>query len=766
MLIQLLCGAVLTAAPFLLFVSDDAPASGVVAPHESALVNIVTHADLLGHYDAVLEELRAADTSHLDAEGRDARVAAIASLAAYRAAGDFGRSSTDPSARGFLFVDGDGRRCAVAHVLDAFGEEDLVLGIAGGRNSACISQLVDEPGLADAWARTGLSLAEAARIQGPNMGNPTNWGARPAPPATPGDSAPPGAGRSASGTGGGAAARGAASTGQGGSAGEAAGTLRGASARTGDRATSARTQSARTASSTGTDEAPFVMEDWWTWWEMNKLRFMRPHRLDMDAREDRGERYGERRAPATADIHALRERVVSTLRTALDDEGPEIRGRAAVALGRLGGAAAVPHLLPLLEDGSRVVRESAVLGLGATRSASAVSVLLNLAAGDAAGLGPDGRQLALLSLALARRGGYSDSLDGLVSAWITSLPTGARSDMADGALLYQLLVHDDELAVWARDLVQDGDADSRTRGLAAAAMRRVSEPGLDVPMLTLALGDVDLELRRAAALSLGRIPHDLVAGPLATAFEVEHDPRTRGALLIGLGERGGIPARDMLLAALDGANRDVRAFAAFGTALYARRTGDVRARAALRDALGSSRNRDLRGALVLSCGIAGDVDATDALARILERDREGRVRSFAALSLGMLGAGSAEVLRAQIAVETDAIARVGLVQALGMLGDASDTAALLTALREVDDPALRGLVAVGLAFHGSRPAAAGLLEVVDDGDVSDASRASAIEALGLMLDAQPGLQLAEVTSSANTDNFPDWLLRAVSTFTL
>ena len=47
------------------------------------------------------------------------------------------------------FVDADGTRCAVAHLIEASGELELVQAVATRRNNATVHALADEPGLAD-----------------------------------------------------------------------------------------------------------------------------------------------------------------------------------------------------------------------------------------------------------------------------------------------------------------------------------------------------------------------------------------------------------------------------------------------------------------------------------------------------------------------------------------------------------------------------------------------------------------------------------------
>lgn len=95
---------------------------------------------------------------------RLARKLLLEELAWYRARGRF------PKNRDFArpipyFVDAEGTRCAVAHLLDASGESELVQRIARERNHARVAELANEPRLA-AWLDVaGLSLEEAALIQ-------------------------------------------------------------------------------------------------------------------------------------------------------------------------------------------------------------------------------------------------------------------------------------------------------------------------------------------------------------------------------------------------------------------------------------------------------------------------------------------------------------------------------------------------------------------------------------------------------------------------
>jgi len=95
---------------------------------------------------------------------RLARKLLLGELAAYRANGRFpkNRHFVEPTP---YFVDAEGTRCAVAHLLDASGESELVQRIAHQRNHARVAELADEARLVAWLDEAGLSLEEAALIQ-------------------------------------------------------------------------------------------------------------------------------------------------------------------------------------------------------------------------------------------------------------------------------------------------------------------------------------------------------------------------------------------------------------------------------------------------------------------------------------------------------------------------------------------------------------------------------------------------------------------------
>ncbi|HVK68570.1 MAG TPA: hypothetical protein VM694_29125 [Polyangium sp.] len=122
-------------------------------------------ARLVAHFRTVLAELRGRDTSHLSSEQRAARAGLIAELQRYARTGRFPRNLDFHGIRMPYFVDAFGTRCAMAHLIEATGEADLVARVAKTANNAFIREIEGDIALRAWLDRAGLTAAEAARIQ-------------------------------------------------------------------------------------------------------------------------------------------------------------------------------------------------------------------------------------------------------------------------------------------------------------------------------------------------------------------------------------------------------------------------------------------------------------------------------------------------------------------------------------------------------------------------------------------------------------------------
>lgn len=122
-------------------------------------------ARLRAHFDEVLAELEAADTSALSPQQRARRAEHLMRLAAYRDRGVFPRRYGGPPGRVPEFRDVHGTRCAMGELIYLSGETQLVDDVAATANSATIAELSADPRLTRWLTENGLSVEEAGRVQ-------------------------------------------------------------------------------------------------------------------------------------------------------------------------------------------------------------------------------------------------------------------------------------------------------------------------------------------------------------------------------------------------------------------------------------------------------------------------------------------------------------------------------------------------------------------------------------------------------------------------
>jgi len=124
------------------------------------------------HIEGAIAVARGRARSGIDGLRGIVRGLLLEELEAYRQAGVFPKNRDFADRPMPYFVDADGTRCAMAHLLEAGGASALVARIARDRNNAFVRELADEPELLEWLAAAGLTVEEAARIQpsycGPN----------------------------------------------------------------------------------------------------------------------------------------------------------------------------------------------------------------------------------------------------------------------------------------------------------------------------------------------------------------------------------------------------------------------------------------------------------------------------------------------------------------------------------------------------------------------------------------------------------------------
>jgi cyclophilin family peptidyl-prolyl cis-trans isomerase/HEAT repeat protein len=224
-------------------------------------------------------------------------------------------------------------------------------------------------------------------------------------------------------------------------------------------------------------------------------------------------RLGDTEVPAyrAVILQAEHRRDPAPLRPFLEDSRPEVRARAALALGRIADRRDAASLSALLEDRAPRVRSAAAFALGLLGDDSSREALGRLAAGD----DPDPRVRARAAEALIRIGG-----------------SGA------GELLEPLLHdHDDQVA-----------------GLALQRAWRLQDPNLVAPVLDAAEGPHPAR-RAAAAYSLMRMvgPPNTGATPVPGGTDMPAMLRERVALvLVGLSTDDDSRVRELAARGLGG----------------------------------------------------------------------------------------------------------------------------------------------------------------------------------------------------------------------
>jgi hypothetical protein len=124
------------------------------------------------HFDSVLVELTARDVAALTVDQRERRADLVQILARYRDRGVFPRNHDFATPTPYFVDRGTGTLCAVAHLLESTGRRDIVDRVARANNNVWVAELKGDREFGAWLDEYGLTLAEAARIQVPYVGEP------------------------------------------------------------------------------------------------------------------------------------------------------------------------------------------------------------------------------------------------------------------------------------------------------------------------------------------------------------------------------------------------------------------------------------------------------------------------------------------------------------------------------------------------------------------------------------------------------------------
>jgi HEAT repeat protein len=449
---------------------------------------------------------------------------------------------------------------------------------------------------------------------------------------------------------------------------------------------------------------------WTQWWSWNRDNFEVPQPLVAPV------------VPRTATADVDRSAVEQALVALSTSSNSVERSAATQALGRIGAS---PELLrSRLEDPAREVRFAALLGLGSAGSAAHTHALMAQTKNQ-----PDDEVLsvAFAGLAMTDEGILARTVDATLEASLDD----ARLEVAAAAAMASCPLGSAELRAKTMAILKTGKS-SLHRAVAAQSLGL--EAGDEaVAALTMAVGERSVDVRRSAALALGRSHHALALPALQTAFELEHDQLTRAMLLLAIGDHGGVAARSFLCTELTTGSKALRGFTALALGLWGRdRTDDVAL--PIQKALAVEKNRDQRGAYLLALGMLRHRGSLDLLVGELTNDNKSSntsaTRGAAASALGMIGDRAALAVMAQsLHEDTCPWVRSQVARALAGFGNmAIDT--LRKTLREDSSGPVRAAAAFALGGIADPKAVVDLVGVVRDESAPAEVRAGAALGLG------------------------------------
>jgi hypothetical protein len=144
-------------------------AAGALGPADSSNSRAEAReiARIRSHFDSVLVELKSADVSTYGASQLARRATLVSTLRGYRDRGAF-PNNYDFAAPTPYFIDRKtGTLCAVAFLMESTGRRDMVERIALANNNVWVPDLVGNREVQTWLSASGITLAEAARIQVP-----------------------------------------------------------------------------------------------------------------------------------------------------------------------------------------------------------------------------------------------------------------------------------------------------------------------------------------------------------------------------------------------------------------------------------------------------------------------------------------------------------------------------------------------------------------------------------------------------------------------
>lgn len=479
---------------------------------------------------------------------------------------------------------------------------------------------------------------------------------------------------------------------------------------------------------------------WLFWWDRNQDSLVRqpsltteahpslpPHLLDADWRQRRRDE--------------SRPSVLQMLESLLTHDNHQIRGAAAVAIGRCGVGDSVEGLLNLLEDSNPQVRDRALLGAALATDSPVEYHTVRLAAGNPEALralrhSDEDLMRAYAATFLALR------TDTPILPFIEDLVTDRRVTQRIRALAIEALGMQGSAAAVATlvDLASSRHEPSLVRCAAVDALGRIGDrTAAPVVLRFLENRDPSPEVRVSAAQAIGHLAQASdreTVRLLERILNRDGNHLVRHFLLLSMGRIGGPSAQLVLENTLAKRRGEERCFAALGLGLLVRSQPSSSAMTSLLHHLHKTRAVDEQRAIAAALGISAHPVALEALDDTALRAATPTLRQTALQALKVHGHPDAiRTLEHSVKTEKDPSVLKQAALSLGQI----DPVATNHLVRCLSDPErgtaiVRVPLLLALGHTGDPQALPILLDVLQTRGVSIREREAATWALGMVFD--------------------------------
>jgi HEAT repeat protein len=480
---------------------------------------------------------------------------------------------------------------------------------------------------------------------------------------------------------------------------------------------------------------------WLTWWSYNQWKYVDFRRRQLERRGAVTPGPDGRIPEPNAWRGLVRAQLTPILIEALQDPDEEVRTAAAVALGKWRTMIAIPDLQRVHEkDDIRQVRESALLGLVLMRDKS-LRPYFERVAGDADAKLRE-RGFALLGLGLLGDGesrGYLLSLltpdDKKAQARLPEIAKERREFLCAAVAALTQVPGADLSGEFLR-IAQDSRLEEEVRAYAVSALGKTGGQACLRQIVELLRREEDDQLRRSAALALGRLATRMDSDAIELLGEragEDRDRIVRHFSTLSLGMIGGPKAFQLLQKHYEGANKEARGFFLVAYGL----SKEPGAAELLATVMKSEADPIMAAAAALALGLLEDAARAPAVREAFDHAKEWTLMQTCMLALALLDhQPSADRIHDVLLNRRQPAVRTAAAVAYALLRQWSALPAMMQILREEKTIVTLTCISQVMGFLATEKAVEPLVALYRDKNLQRQARAFALVAIGALGDPE------------------------------